>query len=719
MRGSDGKPPRSGDVTLVDQRRLVELGPDGEFEFDRLIPGTYLMIITTPTQGHNVLSVEVWAGETTAVKVDLHITSHNEEVVVSAVGNARSALEMATPVTVLTGEELLLRSRGSLGQTLADEVGVSETSFAGGASRPVIRGLEGDRIRILQDGLATGDAAGVSPDHSVSLDPGSAESIEIIRGPGSLLYGSSAIGGVVNVEDRVIPRYRLTQPLAGHADLWAGSVDQQRGTTVALEGGASDFAWHLEMARRQADDYTIAGPAEIDVPTGGGSRPLANSDFETSSASLGGSWFLGDAGYVGLSVSGFETEYGLPAAVEDDSGTSGDGSEGEQIRIDMDRNRLDLRGELNQEFGPFRGVRGRVAVVDYHHDELENGAVGTTFLRDSAEGRFEFVQRPQGRLAGSIGLQLAHDALDTFGEEAFIPSSDTTDMSVFAFEELTWDRWSLQLGGRLDQRDINPTAAALLDRSFTAFSTSIGAIYEASDATAVGVSLARSTKLPNSQELYADGPHLAVQAFEIGNPDLANETSLGIDAFLRQKVGRVAGELTLFAQDFDGFIFPDFTGEVRDGLPVVVYGHTDARFVGFELDLAISVWSSSRKHFDVKVFGDHVRAEQRITNEPLPRIPPLGFGTSLHYHGERFHLMGEVRHRQSQTDTAPGETPTSGYTLVNASYSYRFLLRNQILDLVVRGRNLNDVLARNHVSFVKDTVPLAGRDLGLLVRLQF
>ncbi len=737
VRGSDGTIPKAGEVTLVDQRRTAQLDAEGTFVFDDLPPDTYLLVVETATQGHNVIRVDLLAGETVELDVDLHITTHSEEVVVSAGPDARSSLEIATPVQVLSGEDLMLRSRGTLGQTLSEETGVTDTSFAGGSSRPVIRGLEGDRVRILESGLGTGDASGVSPDHAVSLDPSSAERIEIIRGPASLLYGSSAIGGVVNVEDGRVPRLRSSVPLAGQADLWMGTVDDQRGAAVELDGGVKRFGWHLQASLRDADNYTIPGAPDVDEPDTGGDRELENSDFRNESYSLGGSWFFGDAGYIGVSISEFDSDYGIPGGHEHgeddhDPGDDGDGDDhgededhdGDQDaaeggHVDMDSRRIDLRGEMNRSFGIFRGLRARVGAVDYEHDELEDGMVATTFLRDSAEGRFEVVQRQTGRLRGSMGIQLGLENLETIGEEAFIPDTDTSNWGVFAFEELTWDRWSLQFGGRIDGRSLDSRTADHRDRNFTAGSASVGGVYRLNEKSSLGLTLARSTKFPNAQELYADGPHLAIQAFEIGNPDLEPESSLGVDVVFRRQEGRVAGEITVFGQDFSDFIFPAFTGEERDGLPVVVFGQTDAKFVGSELDLAVSVWESARRHFDVKIFGDLVRAEQNGTGRPLPRIPAASYGVGLHYHGERFHLMGEVRHRDDQTRVGENETTTPSYTLVNASYSYRFLFQEQIFDLVVRGRNLTNEMARNHVSYVKDTVPLAGRDFGVSVKLLF
>ena len=606
--GFDGETPTRGEVTIVDLRRQTTLDDEGGFVFEDLPVGSYLLTFTTPTQGHAVVRATVVAGETRSVEVELHVVSLSEEVIVSVGPEARSSLEVVTPTTVVSGEELQLRSSGTLGGTLTSEPGISETSYAGGASRPVIRGLEGDRVRILQGGVGAGDVSALSPDHAVSLDVASAERIEIIRGPASLLYGSSAIGGVVNVEDTLIPLLRATEPIGGQADLWFGTVANEYGAGIQLDGGSDRFAWHLQGSLREADDYTIPGAADVDEPDDEGDRPLENSDFKRESVGVGGSWFFGDAGFLGVSVSGFKSDYGLPGGHghheeehghddeehhdddaehhdddeehhdddeehhdddeehhdddeehHDDDEEHHDDDEEEGVRIDMDRKRVDLRGEINKSFGLFRGFRGRLGVVDYEHQEFESGAVGTTYLQDSAEGRFEFVQQQRGRLSGSIGLQLGREDLRVTGAEAFIPDTETSNWGLFAFEELDYDKWSLQFGGRIDGRDLDPAEGMNPNRSFTGWSASVGTVFRPSEDSAVGVSLARSTKFPNAAELYADGPHLGTTTYEIGNPLLDEETSLGLDLFYRRTVGRVVGEITLFC----GFLRPGNCGSSR------------------------------------------------------------------------------------------------------------------------------------------------------------
>ncbi|HVR30932.1 MAG TPA: TonB-dependent receptor [Thermoanaerobaculia bacterium] len=724
VEGSNGEPARGAEATLVQLRRRTSVSDDGTFEFTGVPPGTYLLQVESPIQGNGSVRVTVAPGEEAAIEMQLNVVTHHEEVVVTASPEVRSRLEVAAPISVMTGEELLLRRQATLGETLADMPGISSSHFAAGASRPVIRGMDGDRVRMLQGGVGAGDVSDTSHDHAVTIDPLSAERIEVIRGPATLLYGSSAIGGVVNVEDGRIPSYRSAGPLSGTVELGGGSVADDRNAAASLEGGGGRLAWRAGGFYRKAKDYEIPGFAEAGAAEeehGEAFGVLPTSDVENRGASLGGTLFLGNTGYVGLSVSGFDSEYGLPGGHHEE-GEEHEGEEDEEeeeVRIDMKRRRVDLHGETTQAFGPFAGLRVRAGVTDYEHEELEGAEVGTVFANDYLEGRLELIQSRRGIWSGAIGLQVSDRELEAVGEEAFIPPTDSQDWAIFALEELAWDRWKLQLGARLDNRDVEAKAAGSPDRDFDGVSSSLGVVFLPAEGSSIALSVARSVKFPSVEELYSNGLHVATSAFEIGDPDLDVESSLGFDLSFRRSVGRVAGEITLFLQDFDDFIFQRFTGDEEEGFPVVAYSQTDAEFRGGEVQTSLSLHESRRRHLDLKLFGDYVRAEQSASGEPLPRIPPLGFGAGLHFHGERFHAMVETRHREDQDRLAPNETPTASYTVLNASFSYRFFTGAQVYDLVARGRNLTDEDVRSHTSFVKDRVPLPGRDLSLALRMSF
>ena len=681
-------------VDLVDLHRRTGVDGNARFQFASLPPGSYLLEALSRRYGSGVARVEVSAGTEARVEIVLLVASQVDEIVVSGAGDSRSRLELAQPANVLAGEELNLRLQSSLGETLAQEPGVTSTSFGAGASRPVIRGLGGDRVSILTDGLASGDVSNTSPDHAVGIEPGSAERIEVLRGPATLLYGSNAVGGVVNVIDDRIPTYRAEEPLTGSVELRGGSAADERTGSLSLTGGRSSWAWHVDGLHRDAGNYRLAS----------GER-LANSDLETRSGAAGATWFLGDRGYVGVGVSALDTQYGLP----------GD----EAVHIDLEQRRLDLRSELTGLTGPFTGLKVRLGGADYEHAELGDEGVGTRFVSDSWEGRLELVQRPRGALTGSVGLQVSDLNLEAIGEEAFIPPSETQAWSLFTLQELRRGKLRFQLGARYESQDLSVRSATLVDRSFNGFSSSAGLVWDTGPDSALALSVSRSTKLPNGEELYSNGLHVATQTFEAGNPELRPETSLGVDVSFRRSRGPVSGELTLFHNRFQGFIYEAFTGEEVADLPVVRYSQADAVLRGAELQTRIELWHGEDRHLDLQVGGDYVRAELRDSGEPLPRIPPLRLGLGLHYHTDRLHTLVEVRRTERQDRVAANETPTDGYTWLNASVSYRFYLRNQVYDLLLRGTNLTDQEGRNHVSFVKDLAPLPGRDLSVSLRFLF
>ncbi|MEM6455568.1 MAG: TonB-dependent receptor [Acidobacteriota bacterium] len=753
------RPAADAVVRLPALRRSVAVDDEGRFRFDNLPAGLYTLEALSARYGTGVIEVQIDAGATVTAEILLDVASVIDEVVVTG-REARNRFDIAQPTSVLGGEELSIRLTPSLGETLAQEPGVNATSFAPGASRPVIRGLGDDRVRILKGGIPTSDASDASVDHAVTVDPALAERIEIIRGPATLLYGSSGIGGVVNIIDNAIPAYPATQAVGGHVELRGGSVADERGGSFVLNGGTGDegttrFAWHVSGVHRDTDDYEIPGFAEADHDDEHGDDDddhgheeeeeafgvLPNSAIETTAGNLGATIFFGDRGSLGVSVSGFDTLYGIPGhgheegedddhgdddhgdEDDDDHGHDGEGEEEEEeVRIDMEQRRVDLRGELLQAFGPFQAARFTLAVTDYEHFELEGEEIGTTFLNDAFEGRLELIQKARGANTGTIGLQWLDRDLEAQGEEAFIPESQRTGFALFTYQELVYGDLRWEFGLRYDDQETE--AVANPDRSADGVSGSVGLTWNPGEDYGLGVSLARSVKLPDLRALYANGPHLATGTFEVGDPNLDEEVGLGFDVSLRKRSGKVQGEITGFINRIDDFIYELETGGIEDGLPIFQFVQADAEFVGVEVQSRIELWEqntgSSRSHLDLQLFGDYVRAELRdAAGTPLPRIPPLRLGAGLHFHTDRLHAMAEVRHSAEQDRTAPNETETDEYTLVNASVSYRFFGARAIYDVLLRGNNLTDEEARNHVSFQKDVVPLPGRDISLALRVRF
>jgi iron complex outermembrane receptor protein len=726
---ASGQPAADAHVEIVELGRRVEVDGEGRFRFENVPPGAYLVQAESARYGVNVARVEVSGGPDLSIELTLDRALHQETVVVTATPGAATLSEVAQPVSVLAGQALALRLEPTLGETLAQQPGVNSTYFGPGSSRPVIRGLGGDRIRVLQSGIGSADASSTSPDHAVSFDPLAAEQIEVVRGPATLLYGSNAVGGVVNILDNRVPDTVPDRALHGKVALDAGSAADERAGGVSLTGGKGRFAWHADLLKRKTDDVNIPGLAESDALRAEEGEEgeeheqvegvLENSAVDNTSGAVGVS-VVGGGGFLGVAASGLDSLYGVPG--HGHHGEEADGEAGETeapVQVDLRQRRGDLRGEWREPFAGFSSVRLRFGLADYEHRELEGDVVGTTFTNQSWEGRLELAHRRAGPFAGSIGLQGFDRDFAAVGDEAFVPPTQTRSWSLFAFEEAGSGPVRVQLGGRVERLDVEAGGDDPLAREFTGYSASAGVIWQDARGWAAAFTAARSTKLPNAEELFSNGPHLATRAFERGDPDLGKEKSLGFDLSLRKRAGRVTGEMNLFLNRFDGFIYEQATGEEAGGLPVFQFVQRDAEFRGAEAQAHLDLFHSEPHHFELDLMADYVRATLRGTGEPLPRIPPFRYGAGLHYDAGRWNARVELRGAAEQDRVTASERPTEGYTLLNASVGWRAFFRRSVLELMLRGSNLTDAEARNHVSFLKDLAPLPGRDVRLIARLAF
>ena len=725
-------------VQVTELHREVPADETGAFRIEGLPPGEYLIQITSPRWGQAVRRLEI-EGET-RLDVELNLALHHESVVVTARTNARSLNELTQPVTVLSGQDLRIRDDATIGETLAQQPGVSSTGYAPGSSRPVIRGLEGSRIRVLESGIGSLDVSDTSPDHAVSLDPMGVEQVEVVRGPATLLYGSNAVGGVVNVLTDRIPTVKGDRPARGSVDLFGGSVADYWGGRAGVNAGRGLVQVHADFMKRKTKDYSIPGYAwseavrhaedDLHDTDEGVASPfgvLPNSDLDSQGGSVGLS-LVGSRGFAGASFAGYDANFGIPpgghAHEEEHVGEDHEGEEGHEhgnVRSDLKQRRFDLDSELHDPLAGFRVAKLRFGVADYTHAEIEGGEIGTQFFNNAWEGRLEMVHEPWGIAAGSFGVQVGHRDLEAVGAEAFMPPTRTNTWGVFGFEDLGGGPWKLQLGARFENQRVEAFGddPESLERAHSGFTASAGTTWTGDSGWGLGLTLTRADRLPTASELFADGPHIATRTYEIGDPDLDNETSWGLDASFGKRDGHATGEVSGFVNAFDGYIYERFTGGVEDGLFVVEFTQADALFYGFELQGMTDIVHRGSQHLDLELVADYVRAELRDPGTPVPRIPPFGWRAALHYRDVRWTGLLEVRGRAEQTRTAELELPTKGYTLLNASVGYRLFAGRTVYELMLVGKNLTNSEARNHSSFTKEFVPLPGRDLRLALHVNF
>jgi iron complex outermembrane recepter protein len=657
-----------------------------------------------------------------------------EEVQVVGTPHDQSPTELAQSVTVLTGDTLRRLQGANLGETLAGELGVSSSYFGAGSSRPIIRGLAGARVRTMEDGIDSLDVSTLSVDHAVGIDPLVAEQIEVFRGPVTLLYGSGAVGGVVNTITNRIPESIPEDGLTGAVDLRAGTVADDRIGALRLDGGRNAVAWHFDVSRRDSGDYDVPGSPNLeddhDEPDHADEEAIVgyvpNSDFEATSAAFGLSK-IGDKGFFGMALSGFDTDYGVPGHAHDDEPEDEDGEDldhedhDETVRVVLDQRRLDLKGGWFDVVPGLEEINFRLGVSDYEHVEIEDGEVGTRFKNEAYEGRVELIHAPWGSWDGAFGIQFGEREFSAIGAEAFVPPVDTRSTGLFLLERRDVGAWQVSVGGRAERVRHEPSnGVAAVTGTATSLSAA-GVMNFAADHSFV-VNAALSERVPSAEELFAYGPHLASSSFEIGDPTLSVETSRHVDIGVRKTAGRIQWAVTGFYTSYDDFVYLAETGAADgdSGLPVFAYLQRDANIKGVEAELFATLASvGSEGEVDLRVYGDFVDAEL-TTGEHLPRIPPRRVGARIQYHDERIFAGFEAVRYSDQNDTAPYETATEGYTLVSADMTWTFPSSGRnALSLFVRATNLLDEEARKHTSLVKDLAPLPGRNYSIGFRAAF
>jgi len=705
-----------------------------------------------------------------------------EEVVVRA--HPLSAEGLAQPVSILKSDELNRAASASIGDTLSILPGVNSSSFGQAVGRPVIRGLGGPRVKVMEDRIDTLDVSVSSPDHATTIEPFVANSVEVLKGPSTLLYGSGAIGGVIDVHTGRIPHV-VPDKLKGQFDF--RGADNADGKTFAgrIDGGSGKFAFHVDGIYRDAGDYDIPGFAESarqrareeeeghhddddddhhdddddhhdddddhhdddddhhDEDEEEVFGELPGTELRTEGGAIGLS-YVGDRGFVGVSVSSYDARYGLPGHShhhhhdeeghdeeghdeeghdddhddeEHDDEEHGEGEESPPI-LDLSQTRIDLEAGIEAPTASIRSINLRVGINDYEHVEFEEGEPGTTFKTEATEARLELVHEPLWGITGAAGLQVSTREFSAIGEEAFVQPVDTMTMGLFYVGERKIDDLSLEAGLRFERVEQDPSVGSKQDFDLSA--VSFGFIKPIGDYVTLSGQFDHSGRAPVAEELYSNGPHLATQSFEIGDDSLDEEVATNVSIALSYQDESIDVLLSAYETTFDDFIYESNTGMEEDELAVLQWTQADASFSGFEVDARWNVHSWSDGEFTLNLGYERTRAKlDRGANRYLPRIPPQRWRVGAVANWGNF--IAELTYQQvsKQDDVADEELPTDSYDDLRLYLGYTIEVERSRIEFFVSGRNLTDDEQRYHTSFIKDLAPHPGRTIEGGVRVQF
>jgi iron complex outermembrane receptor protein len=632
---------------------------------------------------------------------------------ITVTGNPLGGAGIGAPAAALSGTALLLRTQPSLGETLGQLPGVSSTYFGPAASRPVIRGQDGDRIRILSNSGATLDASGLSFDHAVPVDPIAVERIEVLRGPAALLHGGSAAGGVVNLIDNRIPR----EPLAGvtgRADLGLASGNRERSASALVEGGNERIGLHADVFRRAAGQVKV--PVALACAPGGVpslARRICNSASEAEGGAVGASLFF-DSGHLGASLSGYRSHYGSPAE--------------DEVTIGMHSRRAALEGQWRIAAGPVQSLRLAASHTDYRHTEFDAGVPGTVFGNRGGDLRIELRQRRWGALDGVVGYQADAARFSADGDEAFAPHSRTRQRALFTHQELDLGWGRLTAGARVESVRVTSLGNPEVDRfvagtrRFSPSSQALGLQWNIAPAWQVHAQVARSRRAPRDYELFANGPHLATGAWERGDAGLAAERSTHAEAGLQWKSGRHQARVHAFVTRFRNYTALQASGEVIEDLPAYAWRQVPARFHGIESSATFRLLDAQGS-LDLDLRGDLVRAVDLSSRQPLPRIAPVRVGATLAWNQGPWGARIGFDHAARQGRVPAADLPTASYTLWNAALTWRLQAAQAQWLWYARLDNLGDQMAYSAGSILTQTapgrVPLPGRSLRVGLRADF
>ena len=632
------------------------------------------------------------------------------------------------PVKVLSNEELRMKAGHSIGETLKDELGINTQSFGPGVGTPVIRGQAGPRVKILSNSIGSNDVSALSPDHAASTEALLAERIEVLRGPATLLYSSGAIGGVVNVIDNRIPGRMPDPALGGALEQRFDSSSDETSTTMKLDGGEKQIAYHLDGFYRHRNNLSIGGNGidtaavamtdpsidVIDNPKG----YLNNTDAEAISGSAGLSW-VGEPGFAGVSINHLENNYGIAP----------NGAGEETTRIALRQKKYDFKSELEQPFRFAKSLRTRLGYTDYQHTEIANGQPGAFYTNQTYEGRLELSHQDIGPVRGIVGFQAQSsdfNAIDKGSGDSIVPRSQINNYGVFALESFDIGSLGYQFGSRIEQTDIAPEG--LPNFSYTPVSASASARWTVDERNNVNLAITRSSRAPQVQELLSNGYHDATRSFERGDSQLKPETSYNLDLGYRFKTDWLRAEIDLFhnwANDYiyqqrnDEYVDEDGNPCITDCVPVLTSAQSDAIFKGYEAKLIIPMLENHNGLLDLTLFSDYTRG-QFVSGGDVPRMPPLRYGLQLDYNLNKLSSYLRFTRAESQPYAGDFETASAGYFLLNVGVNYQIkAYQNANLMLFAKGNNLLDQNIRNATSYLRNFAPEAGRGAEIGFRIAY
>lgn len=658
-----------------------------------------------------------------------------DDFYITSTGIKQYTSKSARPVTVLSGEELQKKMGTTIGDTLKNELGITSQSFGPGVGTPVIRGQSGPRVRVLQNSVGNNDVSSLSPDHANGVNPISAERIEVLRGPSTLLYGNGAIGGIVNVIDNRIPEQVPDKLLGGVVAQRYDSASDLTSSALKLDGGKDKFAFHLDgfyndqnnthiggqqidESAARATDPTLEGTPVLNNPNG----VIPNSNARSRGGSAGAS-VIGDIGLVGAAINSLENNYGIPP----------NGTGGAPVRVQMNQTKYDFKGQLNQPFALAKELRLKFGYTDYKHVELDNGEAATTFLNKTYESRLELEHQPLGIVKGVMGFQSVNSDFSALGAEALVPKSKIDSYGLFAVESFKIKDITYELGLRGEWQGISPETT-YSSVSYVPLSGSVSALWDITKQHQLSLGVTQSQRAPQIQELFSNGVHEATMSYEKGDVNLQKEISYNLDLGYKFNTSWMTSELNLFnnwvndyiyqQQDYQVFneVIEDFQLICSDPgacVPVLQSAQANAIFRGFEAKTLFPLMQNHYGAIDLTLFGDYTRGTFDQGGN-VPRMPPLRYGFELSYEKNDLTTQARLTRGEAQNDAGENQSNTPGYLLLNLGAQYQLATFHQSeVQLFATGKNMLNENIRNSTSYLRNFAPDPGRSAEIGIRVSY